>query len=337
MSTTKPDAVFLGRLERQALINPAGEVFIDQAGGNLLYAAAGFRLWGNKPGLVTRVGNDYPQEWLEDFQRGGLDTLGIRALDKPYDLRTFTAYKDLHTIDTARPIRHFAKLGMPFPKSLLGYEGSSPERDNPKKRGALSLRKEDIPGSYSGTKAAHLCPLDFFSHSLMPTALRDSGITLITLEASSSYMFPDYWKGLSALLNGLSAFIVEEKLLRSLFKWRDLDLWEMAEALVSFNCASVLIRRGARGQALFDAVERRRLHIPAYPGRPKDLTAAGSSYSGGFLAGLIQNSDFLNAALFASATESLATEGSGAFYVMDSLPGLAQSRVDTLAEAVQAV
>jgi sugar/nucleoside kinase (ribokinase family) len=335
-----PTSLLLGRLTRQTLINAQGQVFVDQPGGNLLYAAAGLRLWDKEAGstgLIARVGADYPAQWLAQFEASGLDVEGVNILPENHDLRSFTAYSDVNTAHHDHPIPHFARLGQPFPKSLLGYKRPPQALDHRKARSPLSLREGDIPAAYRGAKAAHLCPLDYFSHLLMPPALREAGIRTITLEASPTYMHPSFWNDTAKMVSGLLAFHATEAQLRALFGGRSGDLWEMAERLASLNCAAVLIHRGGRGQFLFDAQSGARYHIPPYPAQPKDRTHEGSSYAGGFLAGWLRDGDLLRAALHGAVTASLAAEGSGPFYALDALPTLAESRLSALASAVQSL
>jgi len=333
----KPSSLFLGRLEREYLINPQGQVFIDQPGGNLLYAAAGFQLWEKKAGLLSRVGVDYPMDWLRDFERSGFEVRGVRKINEDIDQRTFTAYSDLEKIHHDQPISHFARLGLPFPKSLLGYERRPQSLDSLKKRPPLSLRDNDLPENYTGVEAAHLCSLDFFSHSLMPPALREKGTSTITMDAGAGYMHPDFWNELPNMLSGLSAYLIKEAELRIVFSGRSDDIWEMAEMLASFNCRAIVIKRESRGALLYDRDGQKHYRLPAYPSQARDLTGASSSFSGGFLAGLQESGDFLRACAYGGATQSLASEGSGAFYVLDSLKGLAESRMESLSQAAQSL
>jgi len=333
-----PACLLLGRLQRDTLINAQGQALIDQPGGNLLYAAAAYRLWGDRPGLISRVGSDYPIEWLEILQGQGLDTGGIKRLAEPHDPRRFTAYSDVLSEHRENPIKHFAKISQPLPKSLLGYQAQSLKLDAKRQRSALSLRQEDLPESYRCAQAAHLCPLDYLSHSLMPAALRDAGVQTITLDAGRGYMHPDFWNEVPHLVNGLTVFLATEERLIGLFAGRsDGEIWGMIETLASFNCQAVVIHSVTRGQWLYDAAGGKRYHIPAYPSRLADITNAGSSFCGGFAAGLLRTQDLLRAVLYGNAINSLAMEGSGAFYVADSLPGLAESRLLSLQQAVQSV
>lgn len=332
-----PALLLLGRLQRDTIITADGQARVDQAGGNLLYAAAACRLWGKNPGLVARVGSDFPAEWLDELSDRGLDTRGISVLDQAKDSRRFIAYTDTFTARGDNPIKHFGKWGLPVPKALLSYRGGWHEPDSKKERTLLTLRQKDLPSTYQGAKAAHLCPLDYFSHSLMPAALRDAGVGQITLDASPGFMLPAFWNELPSLVNGLSAFMVEEGLLRALFKGRSEELWEMIEAIAAYNCSAVVVRSAARGLWLYDASARRRRHLPPYPARTYDITDTGSSFCGAFAAELARRQDWERALLVGAATASLAVEGSGAFYIWDTLPGLAKSRVQLLEGVLKAV
>ena len=57
-----------GLLTRDYLVLPDGRVAIDIPGGNLLFTAAGLGVWDKHVGLIARINEDYPQEWLEKFQ-----------------------------------------------------------------------------------------------------------------------------------------------------------------------------------------------------------------------------------------------------------------------------
>ena len=55
-----PQFLVFGQLTREYLLPPMGPPRLDAAGGSLLYAAAGIRVWESNAGLVGRVGNGYP-------------------------------------------------------------------------------------------------------------------------------------------------------------------------------------------------------------------------------------------------------------------------------------
>ncbi len=330
--TSSPRFLIAGTLTRNYVILSSGKPLIDVPGGNLSYAAAGLAVWepDPPPGLIARVGEDYPQAWLDELVRRGFDTRGIHVLPEAVDVRTFSVYTDRTTRVCEDPVPHFARLGMSFPKSLLGYRPPGPPLDSRTRLNPTSLRQSDIPVEYLEATAAHLCPIDYLTHTLLPAALRQAGFTTITLDPSPGTLTPTFWDNLPTLLTGLTAFLPAEEELRSFFFGRSTDLWEMAAALAAYNCEFVVIKCGERGQLLYDAASHTRWEIPAYPARLIDPTGAGDAFCGGFLAGYRRTFDPLQAVLFGNVSASLSVEGSGPFFALEALPGLAQARLDAL-------
>ena len=351
MENSPPRAIFAGQLSREYAIfskreapngslESDGYIGLDVPGGNLVYAAAGYAVWepSPPPGLIARVGEDYPQEWLETYARRGFDMRGVRVLPEAMDLRSFFVYTSSTTRVTDDPVSYFADLGIPFPKALLGFRRPpATALDSRTRLNPYSLRQSDIPVDYLDASAAHLCPLDFLTHSLVPAILRQAGITTLTLDPSAGYMNPIYWNDIAALLTGLTAFMPSEEEARALFHGRSSDLWQMAEALAAYGCEVIVIKRGGNGQIVYDAARRLHWEIPAYPARVVDPTGVGDAFAGGFLAGYRRAYDPLEATLLGSISASLTIEGHGPLYALDGLPGLAQARVEALRSAVRKV
>ncbi len=332
-----PNYLVFGNLRRMYLLPPNGKARIDKPGGNLLYTAAGLSLWEESIGLVSRVGEDFPRSWLAEFERRKLDIRGIKILPQAVDLRTFFAYSDVHTRHTDNPVAHFARREIPFPRSLFGYRDTSSKLDDRNEMTELSIRQNDIPPEYLHATVAHFCPQDYLTHSLMPAALRQAGFTTLTLDPNRGYMDPAFWEQIPGLINGLTAFLPSEAKLRQLFHGRSDDLWEMAQTLAAYGCDFIVIKRAIEGQLLYDADSKTRWEIPAYPSREMDPTGAGDAFCGGFLAGYRNTYDPLEAALHGNVAASLAIEGSGPFYALDALPGLAQARLDVLRQSIRKI
>jgi len=332
-----PRFLIAGRLTRDYILLPSGEALLDVPGGNALYAAVGLAIWepDPPPAIIARVGEDYPQTWLGDFSHKGLDVRGVRILPEPVDVRAFFAFLDSRKRVTDEPVAHFARLGLQFPKSLLGYKNFTPVLDSRTRLLPISLRQSDIPPDFLASGVVHLCPLDYLTHSLLPTVLRQAGFTTITLDPSCGYMNSTFWVDAPALLSGLTAFLPSEEELRSLFQGKSNDLWEMAEVLASFGCEIVVVKCGERGQLLYDAPARNRWEILPYPARPVNLVGAGDAFCGGFLAGYRRTFDPLQAALYGSVSASLVIEGFPATYALDAMPGLPQARLEAMQQFVR--
>lgn len=326
--------IVAGKLQRDYILPVIGKPALDVPGGSLIYAAVGLRLWEDHIGLIARVGENYPQEWLEKFAQLGFDRRGIRIVPHEIDARYFAAYPDHETRALKNPVGHFSRLGLPFPKYLLGYNEPGHQLDSRTQPGNFTIRMNDFPPDYLDATAAHIAPLDYLSHTLLPTVLRQGQISTLTLDPSASYMSPTYWDDIPVILRGISVFHCSEEKLTSLFQGRSADPWEMAEALAAYGCELIVIKRGARGQYLYDGARKARWRIPAYPARVVDPTGAGDVFCGGFLACFRQSYDPLEAVLCGNVSASLAIEGCGPFYALDALPSLAKMRLESLRDQV---
>ena len=329
--------LFAGQLRRDHIITSSGKPLLDIPGGNLLYSAAGLGVWEKDVGLISRASQDYPQEWLEQISKVGFDRRGIRILPELFDQRNFVVYSDQDTRFSDTPISHFARLGFPFPKSLLGYTAPSQQIDSKTQPTSRTVRLNDFPPDYLDATAAHLCPLDFLSHTLLPSALRQGRISTITIDPSPGYMNPTFWDELPKIVHGISAFISSEEKIANLFRGRSSDPWEMAEYLGSLGCEIIVLKRGARGQYLYNHSNHTHWMVPAYPVRMADPTGCGDAFCGGFLAGYHKTYDPLTAVLYGNISASLMIEGSGPYFALDTLPGLACARLEALEGMVRKV
>src|SRR4030067_75771 len=279
--------VIAGQLKRDFALIPNGKALVDIPGGNVIYASAGFGVWEQteQVGLVARVGEDYPREWLVEFSKRGFDIRGIRVLPEAIDLRSFYVYTDNFTRLTEDPAAHFTRLQQPFPKALLNYTQPRNSYDSRSQLTSISLRQSDIPADYLDASAAHLCPIDYLTHTLLPAVLRQNGFTTVTLDPSAGTMTPTFWDDIPALVSGLTAFLPNEEEMRTLFHGRSTDLWQMMEAMTNYGCEIVVVKRGERGQYLYYRATKTHWEISAYPAKVVDPTGVGDSFCGGFLAG----------------------------------------------------
>jgi sugar/nucleoside kinase (ribokinase family) len=99
----------------------------------------------------------------------------------------------------------------------------------------------------------------------------------------------------------------------------------------------IIIKRGVKGQYLYVAASGKKWAVPAYPARVNNPAGAGDAFCGGFLAGFRKTFDPLQAVLFGNVAASLVVEGSGPFFALKSLPGLAEARLDRLKAMVREV
>jgi sugar/nucleoside kinase (ribokinase family) len=333
----EPTYVIAGHITREYILPPVGRPLLDVAGGSALYAAGGLMVWEPRLGLLARIGEDYPRPWLKDMEARGIDIQGIEIVQQGLDLRAFHAYNDNFDVTHGSPVSQFARRQLTFPKVLLGYQDPPEVEKDPRMPDMLSPLATAIPPEYREARAIHLCPLDFVSHNKLLSAFGAGLGATLTLDPSPGYMIPSFLKDLRLIVTRLTAFLPSEEELRSLFWGETHDLWEMAAAVGEYGCDIVVVKRGGQGQAVYDVKGKHRWEVPAYPARPADPTGAGDAFCGGFLAGFRQSYDPVEATLYGNVSASLNVEGSGAFYPLDILPGLAEARLNALKDLVREI
>jgi len=334
-----PRDVFVGEFRREYYLTAEEDWILDAPGGNALYATVGYLVWEKEqtPGILTRVGEDFPQTWLDDFTNHGIDVSGVVVLPQAVDLRSCTIQQENTTDLVGNPIPHLSRRGLIMPPGLIGYQDLDQKPIKRRSAKITAIQGSDIPSGYLGATAAHLCPLDYLSHNLLPALLRQRGFSTITLDPSSAYMDSAHVGDIPALVTGLTAFIPDERDLLNLYKGRSADLWEIAADLGRFGCELVIIKRGAAGQYLYDTASGRKWEVTAYPSRVKNPGGIGSAFCGGFLAGYRKTFDPLQAVLYGSVAASLVIEGPGPFFALQALPGLAEARLEYIKGAVREI
>jgi ribokinase len=331
------DYAVVGGLREDYFITPEGAVHLRKIGGNAVYAAVGARLWSEHVGVLSRVGSNYPGEWLEEIGARGLDMTGVMRLAVPLDTRTFYAYLTREERDDLDPARHFARVGQPLPEALIGYATSTEGQADPEHYSPLAVRPEEVPARYLRARGIHLAPYDFALHRHLPPLLREHGVRYVTCDPSVRYMRPDWEAELRGIVAGLDAFLPSEMEARSYLGDLPADLWAVVEAFAAMGTRCVVLKLGARGQYVYETASRRRWHVPAYPVQVVDVTGAGDSYCGGFVAGLGETDDPLEAALRGSVSASFVVEGFGALYALEHGLARAQARLEALRPEVRRV
>jgi sugar/nucleoside kinase (ribokinase family) len=335
MSEALTNTMIAGEITRDYIVKSPTEVYMDIPGGPALYTAGGLMLWGENPGILSMVSDDFPQDWIKDFSQLGLDVLGIQRQEKPKNHLRFYGYLDENQIQTDNPITYFDQTNLPFPKELIGYQSQKVELDNRNATAPKFCRINDIPASYLNCPSIHLCAMDFLSSQILPDAMRQGNTTNISLQASASYMDPLFLEMIPYLVNHLAVFHTSEANLRALFQNRSKDLWEMAEALGKFGCELLLIYRSNHTIFLYNGHSKEKWIIPAYPVEVTNIIGIEESFCGGFFANFRKTFDPVESALYGAISASFTAQGFGPFFSLDAYPGLPEARLLSLREAVR--
>jgi sugar/nucleoside kinase (ribokinase family) len=324
------NTLICGKLTQETIINIKQEYYINKVGGNLLYTAYGHHLWRKGAGLAAKVGENFSEEWLAEIQANQFNTGGVKRLPLHLDMRAFYVFVNEDEYRMDNPQKYFFDLGIPFPKSLLGYTLSPFQLDNRKSGSETSMRTEDIPAEFRDCQFLYMAPTDFLTHSLIPPLFRSNTASTVILNPAEGYMQPSFWYDIPAVLRGAVAVITTEKRANKLFLGRSTDIWEIAQTIASFGVDLVIITAGKNGQYLYDHGNKKKYHIPSYPVQVVDTIAANDAFGGGFLAGYALHFDPIMAVLMGNITASIKIEGSTPDFLLQAMPELAQARLEHL-------
>ncbi len=337
MMAEAPDFAVYGSLCQEFGITPDGRARPSALGGDAVYAAVGARIWADSVAVVSRVGKDFPRAWLDEIARRRISTQGVRVLPESTDSLYFYAYSAEGERDESNPTAHYRRVGAPIPKELLDYAPPPPEADLSRTPGPLTVRPGDLDAAPMPTLGGHVCPSHLFAQALLPVALRARGVPLITLDPTAALMDPDSGPDLLTVIRGLDAFLPSEEEAQAFFRPERPDLPQAAEAFGDMGCRIVVIKCGVQGSHVFERDAHRHWRVPAYPSCVRDLNGAGGSFCGGFLAGLGATGNAVQACLYGTVSASMVIEGSGAFFALEALPGLAQARLEAARTMVRRV
>lgn len=173
---------------------------------------------------------------------------------------------------------------------------------------AAPITANDIPKEWRSAKIALLGPIADELGIEMATAFSEQTLVGVSPQGwmrqwdEHGRVKPRGWIEAPDILPHVDALILSVE-----------DLGSYTERLSSYLLLSPLVAltRGHEGVTIYRKGERP-LDVPPFPTTALDPTGAGDSFATGFLIGLYETKDVLQAARFANATASLAIESKGA-------------------------
>lgn len=328
-----PKYIAAGGLRIDYLITADGQAHLREMGGNAPYAAVGARIWSPDAAILSRVGANYPAEWLRRLEDAGICTEGVRWVPGWQEMRTFYAYLDPETRVDTDPERYFSRLSLPLPDDLMGYVHSTPGQDG-QDYSLVSPRPDDLPASFWGAQAAHLSPLELPSQRALPPALAEKGIH-VSLDPGERYMKPSLAHAVFSLLGHVDVFLPSQQEVESLLG--EGDRWEAAHRFAAAGPEVVVIKAGAMGSLLYDRSREERWIIPPCTANLVDVTGAGDAYCGGFMVGFLEIRDPVLAGCCGAVAASFVLEGFGALYALRHTRAEAELRLAATTRAVKRI
>jgi len=260
-------------------------------GGGATHAAMGMRVWNDHIGIVAAVGQNIPTHCLKE-------------LGQFFDLRGLQWRKNV------------------TPRAWQVYESDGRRtevfRTSLEELNSMAPQPDELPTMYQSVRGVHLqcaAPEPFKS---WVRRLRNSSCKCILWEPWDIFCVPenrDEFRQLLPLVDIFSPNLLEAQRLTGLGKD---DPVAITADLIADGIRCVVLRMGARGSlvALQDGVQH---WIPAFPvNNIVDVTGAGNAYCGGFLVGLDESGDYLQAGLYGAVLASLALNQFGALYPLEA-------------------
>lgn len=282
--------VHVGELTIDDVVSEDLDVDWKQAGGGALYSAVGAMVWCPDVAISAAVGADYPDELLHQMSRLGMDVNGVHRVPGARSIGLWMLYEALG----AR--RQLEKLG-----------GGSMR--------CLDLHRPYPSVDWSVVGGVHLAPQSSEGHLRELAELSGNGV-LCTLDVLvEPYIdVKPYLDG--SALRQVDAFLPSAQEVRDL--WGHEDVRRLGAELAELGVtAQVVVKRGADGVdvALGGAVVR----VPSVTEELVDPTGAGDAFCGGYLAGLVETGDPVEAAVRGAVSASFVCQTRGAFAAVRSI------------------
>lgn len=252
-------------------------------GGAAAYTSLTAAKLGSIVGVVTKVGLDFRDTYLEYLQSANIDLLGLKV-----KVGKTTAFENAYESEKRT-------------QRLLSY--------------TQPIETRDVPTAYFNARCFHFGPLFHeISYDIIKFAHEKGILTSLDPQGYCRERGPRGivklrgWKEAKETLPYVDILKCDEAEAEKLTETSDLN--KAARIIQGFGPKIVLVTRGAKGLVLCHESEVEK--IPVIPAEKLvDSTGAGDAYSAGFIVEYLRTKNPRHSALFASCVSSFVVEGIG--------------------------
>jgi sugar/nucleoside kinase (ribokinase family) len=322
-----PAYAIVGCLTMDSVVSANGDVIVRTCGGNSLWASVGAHIWDSRIGIVARAGTDYPADCLGKIAEA-VDLRGLRRLDVPHPIHVAFAYRP----DGSRT-RDIPEAVLSALPDNLREDFVDDTHDDERYLSATPTPRDIPPTWLTGVEAAHLPALLVESHHELINSLRRARPSrLITVDSPWYERRNTTSDAHVGILRQVDAVLPSED---DLLLFRpSVPLLEAARALIAYGATAVVVKLGSAGCIVVDR-SGDVTHVAAYPARAVDPTGAGDSFCGGFLVGLRETGDLVQAALYGTVSASFVVEERHAISAFAIPRSTAEQRLRAIAGGVR--
>jgi sugar/nucleoside kinase (ribokinase family)/fructoselysine-6-P-deglycase FrlB-like protein len=251
-----PKVVIVGNLTIDDVVLPDGATAMGSLGGNAIWAALGARLWEPSVGIVTRRGDDLPEEALDELRSLGIALDGVVPVDGP-TIRNWVIYETDGS-------RHW-----------LYRTPADRYRE-------VAIRASDLPAEWSESRVVHVASMSIEAAEAVVGELRRRGSPAkVILDTHEDYT-GSVRDRLLALAAAVDVFAPSRDELADLLGYDDPER-ALRELRMTIRGA-IVVKLGADGCLIADGQLTE--HVPAVNASVVDVTGAGDAFCGGLAAGL---------------------------------------------------
>jgi sugar/nucleoside kinase (ribokinase family) len=259
------DYVIYGKIIIDSIKLLDGTIIENQLGGGGPQGAFGARLWSDSVGLVTRIGNSFPEEIKKRLDELNINTEGLNVYPDLATLHGNMFYNENDYLDT--------------------NDRETNQKLNCLSRNIQKMLEKNIvlPQSYTKPKVFHLIT-EYVRENMVQQALefRKKG-TLFSLEPLIDYQC---WKNKNEMIKFLPQADVVSPDWPSASGFADsFDPLRVLKWWAQSGPAYVSVRNGRHGSYVWDRKTDKMWHIPIVEAPRIDPTGCGNGYAGAFCVG----------------------------------------------------
>ncbi len=169
----------------------------------------------------------------------------------------------------------------------------------------------------SRVMALHMGPICIRTLRYLPEAARRHGIRIVSADPGERAMQPALMTYIEDALAQIDLFMPSDQEVESLFRDEavQMDVKQCAQWFADRGPRFVVQKLGSDG-ALVHEKGGGFWHVPALPVKVTDVTGAGDSFCGGFMADFVQHGDPVRAAITGTVSASLCVQDYGALHML---------------------
>jgi sugar/nucleoside kinase (ribokinase family) len=268
------------------------KMFLGSIGGNALFSAVGARIWGIEPKIHARIGLDFPESSVDQFEKYGIKADLISVLKN--DIKDWGLYEP----GGARQFINHQTSGTHYDMSITGNELIT---DNLK------------------TDGIHVAPMptDIQNTILMEIQEKKGSKTIISWDPHEDYLEQKSFNRLAfEMLKFVDVFMPSKEEAIKMFGSENLK--EAAIAFANAGPSIVSIKKSIEGSILYLKEKNNFYDVPIFPCEAIDPTGAGDSYCGGFISCFVKTGNPVLSAAYGTVSASYVVENVGALSTLNS-------------------